>query len=451
MIGKIKILFLIASIFLLFPARIFAASGPGIYYIDLHVMPTFGSFYLTGTGSYSAFEIYNSNSVKIAGVSGLSKSLVSYANVANPYFTNVAYIKITLNAGADLTGIVAYPLYSKGGTPVTFSDVGTTVPVSYIPTFNDLDIKNLDRNVTSNGAITLTWDAINSTNLKIYKIYKDNVFLSVSNTNSFSISGLEQGVNYHFSVTAVDIYDREYNASVLDYTVPLPDTISPAVPTGVVVTPDLYKANVIWDQVSDTDLLGYYLYLDDVRINPTPVLTNSFQLINLDADKDYSLQIVAVDTSGNVSEKSAKANFKTRNLLSAPLTPGGLVASSFFEGVTLSWLPSTGASEYSIYLDGHFLVKTNSTFIKFSGLKNGQSYAYQIMASNDIGDSALSAAVSAVPEDSLPVDVSLGYDLSDLAKGTSNWLTSFWPMLAFCVAIPLGFYVGNRIKGLFVS
>ncbi|MNC20243.1 Exochitinase 1 precursor [compost metagenome] len=173
--------------------------------------------------------------------------------------------------------------------------------------------------------------------------------------------------------------------------------------------------------------------------------------MNLDADKDYSLQIVAVDTSGNVSEKSGKTNFRTRSLLSAPLTPEGLVASPFFEGVTLSWLPSTGASEYSIYSDGHFLVKTNSTFIKFSGLENGQSYSYQVMASNDIGDSALSASVFVVPQDNLPVDVSLGYDLSDLAKGTSNWFASTWPILAFCVSIPLGFYVGNRIKGLFVS
>lgn len=45
--------------------------------------------------------------------------------------------------------------------------------------------------------------------------------------------------------------------------------------------------------------------------------------------------------------------------------------------------------------------------------------------------------------------VSLTYDLADVATAVGNWFSSFWLILAFAVAIPLAFFVANRVKGLF--
>ncbi|GAV16091.1 hypothetical protein [Paenibacillus sp. NAIST15-1] len=45
--------------------------------------------------------------------------------------------------------------------------------------------------------------------------------------------------------------------------------------------------------------------------------------------------------------------------------------------------------------------------------------------------------------------VSLTYNLADVASGVASWFSSFWLILAFAVAIPLAFYVANRVKGLF--
>ncbi|MCY7487908.1 hypothetical protein [Paenibacillus alvei] len=45
--------------------------------------------------------------------------------------------------------------------------------------------------------------------------------------------------------------------------------------------------------------------------------------------------------------------------------------------------------------------------------------------------------------------VSLKYELADVATSVANWFSSFWLILAFAVAIPLAFYVANRVKGLF--
>jgi hypothetical protein len=45
--------------------------------------------------------------------------------------------------------------------------------------------------------------------------------------------------------------------------------------------------------------------------------------------------------------------------------------------------------------------------------------------------------------------VSLTYDLADVATAVSNWFSSFWLILAFAVAIPVAFFVAQRVKGLF--
>lgn len=45
--------------------------------------------------------------------------------------------------------------------------------------------------------------------------------------------------------------------------------------------------------------------------------------------------------------------------------------------------------------------------------------------------------------------VQLVYDLTDVATGTTSWFSSLWLILAFSIAIPLAFYIANRVKGLF--
>lgn len=53
-----------------------------------------------------------------------------------------------------------------------------------------------------------------------------------------------------------------------------------------------------------------------------------------------------------------------------------------------------------------------------------------------------------MPTGGIPV-VQLDYNLLDVSTSTSNWFSSIWYIVAFAVAIPLAFYVANRVKGLF--
>ncbi|MDT2277709.1 hypothetical protein P7H20_26655 [Paenibacillus larvae] len=51
--------------------------------------------------------------------------------------------------------------------------------------------------------------------------------------------------------------------------------------------------------------------------------------------------------------------------------------------------------------------------------------------------------------DSVIPSVNLSYSLADVATSVGNWFGSYWPILAFAVAIPLSFMVAGRIKNLF--
>ncbi|MGC3989738.1 MAG: fibronectin type III domain-containing protein [Chthoniobacteraceae bacterium] len=127
-----------------------------------------------------------------------------------------------------------------------------------------------------------------------------------------------------------------------------------------------------------------------------------------------ALQVVAQSTGGSVGTTSSGglATFATTvgetYLLSpgaavaAPATPTGLAAYTGDTRVSLSWLTASGATSYKIKrsTDGtNFTTVGTATGRAFvnTGLTNGTTYFYQIVATNAIGDSGNSATVSVTP------------------------------------------------------
>lgn len=216
-------------------------------------------------------------------------------------------------------------MYSSSAANIDVYEVdinGTFATPTPTPTNTDSSlfvINGLDKVVDSSTSLTLNWSPINSVYLKHYKVYQDNVLIGTVNTNFLSVSGLTAGQTYEFKVTPVDTFDMEFAPGTLSYTVPIPDTTPPGIPKNIKVVPDRYNAAVSWAGPSDPDLLGYYIYLDDMRVNPSPIQTASHNLTGLKPDTDYQIRVAAVDTSGNISEQSPAVTFKTLALQAAPL------------------------------------------------------------------------------------------------------------------------------------
>lgn len=89
------------------------------------------------------------------------------------------------------------------------------------------------------------------------------------------------------------------------------DTTPPSTPTGVTVVSAVNGAvNLSWDANSDPDLLGYNVYFDGVKVNASVITSTIYQRTGLTNHQTYSVQVSAVDTSLNESQKTSAFSAK---------------------------------------------------------------------------------------------------------------------------------------------
>lgn len=459
-----KILSLLLFAILLFPASAFAADPVKIPYTSTN-MPV---QWMDGDLATSSPNVANT---KYRLDFSTPATLYTWDFVRNPTYPLVLQLFdsvggtlgtiATVNFAGGTTHFVlpspianvSYITFSSGN-PFSISEFSFTgtggQPITENPEPEKFVMNTLSKSVVSPTSITLYWQPIQSNYLQKYNVYQDGISLGSVTTNSIGVSQLVAGQTYTFKVAPVDKFDKEYTGASTSYSVPVPDTTPPAVPTNVQVTPDRYRASVTANPVMDSDLAGYHVYLNGNRVTSQPVQL-PYDLTGLKLETDYEVEIASIDTSGNLSARSQKATFKTLGLESEP-SAVTVTASPYNGGASLSWNPASSAQEYKVYkADGTLVMKTTQTSAKITRLKNGQVHSFYVIASNAIGDSPKSNVVEVKPESSLAPDVALSYSLKDVSDGTSSWFSSFWLLLAFTISIPLSFYVSNRVKGLFES
>ncbi|MET7645283.1 glycoside hydrolase family 18 protein [Streptomyces sp. NPDC005426] len=110
-----------------------------------------------------------------------------------------------------------------------------------------------------------------------------------------------------------------------------------------------------------------------------------------------------------------------------PATPAGLKAGTpTSSSVPLSWTAATGATGYNVYRGGTKVLSTTGTSATVTGLTASTAYSFQVSATNEAGESAKSAAVSATTtaggggggSTDLPAHALVGYLHSSFANGS---------------------------------
>ncbi|MEV6421576.1 glycoside hydrolase family 18 protein [Streptomyces sp. NPDC051662] len=111
-----------------------------------------------------------------------------------------------------------------------------------------------------------------------------------------------------------------------------------------------------------------------------------------------------------------------------PAVPTGLKANSVTStSVALSWTPVTGATGYTVYRGGAKALDVSGTSATVTGLSPATAYSFQVAATNAVGASALSPAVTATTATSgggggggadLPAHALVGYLHSSFANGS---------------------------------
>lgn len=292
-------------------------------------------------------------------------------------------------------------------TPIsgtTYKDTGLASNTSYtyqvtsIDNFNNESVKSTGvgvktkaipttptgLNVTNgNKEVTLSWNPVSGATG--YNIYQDSVKVNNDplNVTTYKITGLTNGTDYSYQVSAVNDYGESAKSGVIIATPYLP--APPATPTGIQAAPGNTAAEITWESVAGAT--GYNVYQNGVLLTTTPITETIYVATGLTNETTYDFQVTALGEGGE-SVKSSVVHVKP-SAMTAPMAPTGLKVSVGEQKVTLEWNPvAPPVTKYFIYRDGVLIKElTDTTTYVDSGLTDGTKYRYEVSAVNDYGES----------------------------------------------------------------
>ena len=158
-------------------------------------------------------------------------------------------------------------------------------------------------------SVSISWTGNTDTDLAGYKVYLDGVLnATLGIQDSYIITSLAQGTSYNIRVTAYDTSGNESafaSATEVTAQTSVQDVTPPTKPTNL--SDGLIGSTAIgisWTASTDNVGIDYYrVYVDDIVQSPTTSNT-SYTITGLIPDTQYTINVDAVDTSGNFSQLS---------------------------------------------------------------------------------------------------------------------------------------------------
>jgi hypothetical protein len=169
-----------------------------------------------------------------------------------------------------------------------------------------------------------------------------------------------------------------------------------------------------WEPVTDTDVVGYHVYLDGQRLTWQPVQRNTFAFHELLGGETYAIQVTAVDRLGNESEPSAPVDGIVPVDKRAPDAPTGVVGEAANGMAVLYWDQNAelDLGGYNVYADGELITpepfgNTNDRHNRDLGfqvpdLENEVAHTIEVAAVDFVGNESDRTAVSVTP---LPMSI----------------------------------------------
>ncbi len=267
---------------------------------------------------------------------------------------------------------------------VTFTTSDVSAPSSPgTPTFSSIAMTSA----------TVSWTAA-SDNVGVtgyqYQVNSGS-WQTLGNVLTTSLTGLSAVTTYTVNVRARDAAGNWGGASSASFTTP--DTAAPTVPAGLTASaPNSNRVNLTWSAASDNiGVSGYRIYRNGGLIGTSS--TTSYADTTVAGTTTYSYRVSAYDTAGNESGQSAAVAVTTPDTI-APSNPSGLSASAASTTqINLSWTGSSdtggsGLAGYKVYRNGAYALTVGSTSHSDTGLSDGTTYSYYVVAVDNAGNSS---------------------------------------------------------------
>jgi chitodextrinase len=232
-------------------------------------------------------EIYFDDSLVKSDV---SKDVTSYT------FSNL------LPETSHLIKLVSYDSWGNKSSGASIS-ASTLADMSKVPPANVTGLTETHTDKT----VTLKWTNPSDSDLAGFKIYRDGSLIATKGViTSFVDTDLVADTSYSYKVVSYDVDGNESAGSLINVkTNSDKDLIPPDAPTGLKLTSMNGGIYVSWDKNKELDLDGYNVFVNGVKYNTNLVHGTTLLVEGLENEKEYQIQVTAVDTSENESEKSS--------------------------------------------------------------------------------------------------------------------------------------------------
>ena len=303
---------------------------------------------------------------------------------------------------ADVTNGITYAYEVSASNDIGWGENSTVVQVTPM---SDEQRPTAPRNLMATAGlenVTLAWDAPAYSNASSvsgyiisYGISSDSFTNQITSDQLvYVLDGLTKGTTYYFKVAALNNAGWGTNSSVRSAT---PFGV-PSVPLGLVAIAG--NGYVLLNWTAPTYVgpgpTMYHLFRDGSLIwNGTTILFLDIPLIK---NTSFSYQ-VALENSISWGPNCTAV---LATPFGAPDAPWGLSATSGDASISLSWnavnYSGPGNLTYHLFRDGALVWSGVAVDYEDFGLINGQTYDYNVAASNSVGWGANSSGVSSIPE-----------------------------------------------------
>ncbi len=321
-------------------------------------------------GAEIEYYVVYQDSVDVKHVTSTSTTITGLTNGHSYSFMVAAYNSIVIGAQSEETTSIPYTV--------------PNAPTGYSA-------------VPGNGQVVLDWVAPTFDGgrpIDYYVVYQDSVDVKHVTSTSTTISGLENGISYSFTLAAHNLAGNGIQSSVMPST---PYTI-PGAPTALTAIFGSGQVTLSWNAPSFNGgaAIDYYVVYQD-SVDVKHVTSTSTTIIGLENGRSYSFAVAAHNLAGVGAQTPAIGTTP----LTVPGAPTGLTATAGNEQVGLSWSePSNGGAAidyYVVYQDTVDVKHVTSTSTTISGLTNGQSYTFVVAAHNSVGTGPNSDSIDPTP------------------------------------------------------
>ena len=152
--------------------------------------------------------------------------------------------------------------------------------------------------LVESSSVFLKWDAVENATSYVVAVEGGQNY-PVAKT-SFKVEGLTPGETYTFKVYALNGQAQSTDfITIADVTTVKIDKNGPAPVTNIEKVLEGNTVKLSWTAPQDTDLAGYYVFIDGVKV--ADLTETQYKISNIEKDKTYVVKIVAYDTEKNLS------------------------------------------------------------------------------------------------------------------------------------------------------